>query len=202
MLAFSGDAYLNEMGITNSLFPKENLPQGGTPTCDDGVSGSAMEDVDADGDGVSDNVAMFADFMRFLAPPPVAGLPNGAVLRGARVFVAAQCAGCHQPSFITGEVRGVAALSHRRIFPFTDLLLHDMGSLGDGIEQGQAKGPEMRTAPLWGLRASGPYLHDGRAASIADAINAHDGEAAQARDMFARLTPQQRSDLLAFLCFI
>ncbi len=202
VLAFAGDAYLNEMGITNNLFPNESAPQGGAIVCDDGAPGSEMEDADLDGNGMSDGVEKFADFMRFLAPPPVAGPPTDAVVRGSRVFAGVQCARCHQPSFITGEVRGVAALSFRRIFPFSDLLLHDMGSLGDGIEQGQAKGREMRTAPLWGLRVSGPYLHDGRAVGIADAIQAHDGEAARARDLFERLAPQQRSDLLAFLGFI
>jgi len=99
-------------------------------------------------------------------------------------------------------VRGIPALSRRRFFPFTDLLLHDMGALGDGIEQGRAKGSEMRTAPLWGLRVSAPYLHDGRARTIADAIRAHDGEAARSRELFLRLSPGQRSDLLAFLGYL
>jgi CxxC motif-containing protein (DUF1111 family) len=60
----------------------------------------------------------------------------------------------------------------------------------------------MRTSPLWGLRASAPYLHDGRAATIEDAIRAHEGEGARSRDAFLRLSPQQRSDLLAFLGYI
>jgi CxxC motif-containing protein (DUF1111 family) len=93
-------------------------------------------------------------------------------------------------------------MSFRRFYPFTDLLLHDMGSLGDGIVQGHATGSEMRTAPLWGLRLSAPYLHDGRAATIEDAIQAHDGEAARARDAFLQMPPSQRADLLAFLRFI
>lgn len=202
VLVFSGDAYLNEMGITNTLFPSESAPMGGAPTCDDGVAAPGLEDVDGDGNGVSDGVDRFADFMRLLAPPPAAGQPTAAVLRGSQAFVVAQCARCHQPSFVTGPVRGIAALSYRRIYPFSDLLLHDMGSLGDGIEQGQAKGREMRTAPLWGLRVSGPYLHDGRATTIEDAVRAHDGEGAHSRAAFERLAPQQRSDLLAFLGFI
>ena len=202
VLVFSGDAYLNEMGITSISFPTENAPMGVAPDCDDGVIGPGVEDVDDDGNGVSDGVEGFTDFMRMLAPPPAAGPPTPAAWRGSRTFVVAQCARCHTPSFVTGPVRGIAALSHRRIYPFSDLLLHDMGLLGDGIEQGQAKGREMRTAPLWGLRVGGPYLHDGRAATIEDAIRAHDGEGARSRAAFERLGPQQRSDLLAFLGFI
>jgi CxxC motif-containing protein (DUF1111 family) len=200
VLAFSGDAYLNEMGITSTIFPEDSHPNGQPPSCDDEVEG--IEDEDADGSGVSDNVEQFADFMRLLAPPPVAGFPSLSVLRGARLFATTQCAACHQPVFVTSDVAGLPALSRRVIYPFSDLLLHDMGALGDGIEQGQAKGSEMRTAPLWGLRESPPYLHDGRAATIGAAIEAHDGEAARARQKYLQLSPQQRDDLLAFLGFI
>jgi CxxC motif-containing protein (DUF1111 family) len=201
VFVFAGDAYLNEMGITSSLFPHEIVPQGGT-VCDDGLPGDELEDEDADGNGISDNVEDFTAFMRFLAPPPVAGRASLPVLRGAVLFVTMQCANCHRPALPTGIVQDVPAMSRRVFYPFTDLLLHDMGSLGDGIEQGRATGAEMRTAPLWGLRAGAPYLHDGRAETISEAIQAHDGEGARARDRFERLSPGQRSDLLAFLGFI
>ena len=82
---------------------------------------------------------------------------------------------------------------------FSDLLLHDMGSLGDGIAQGAAGPREMRTAPLWGLRASAPYLHDGRAATVDLAIRAHDGEGTRARERFVRLNFYQRRQILDFL---
>jgi CxxC motif-containing protein (DUF1111 family) len=145
---------------------------------------------------------VFTDFMRFLAPPPTAGVPTPAVLLGARQFVALRCAACHQPALFTDRVPGVEALSFRVFFPFTDLLLHDMGKLGDGIEQGGAGPSEMRTPPLWGLRVSAPYLHDGRAATITEAIQAHDGEAAGSRAAFERATTRERDDLLAFLGFL
>ena len=74
-----------------------------------------------------------------------------------------------------------------------------MGGLGDGIEQGTAEQREMRTAPLWGVRASAPYLHDGRAATVDAAIRAHDGEARPARDRFLLLLSIQRQQLLDFL---
>jgi CxxC motif-containing protein (DUF1111 family) len=82
---------------------------------------------------------------------------------------------------------------------YSDLLLHDMGSLGDGIAQGTAGTAEMKTAPLWGLRARGPYLHDGRAASVDAAILLHDGEAAPARGRYAGLSMETKLQLLQFL---
>jgi CxxC motif-containing protein (DUF1111 family) len=78
-------------------------------------------------------------------------------------------------------------------------LLHDMGSLGDGIEQGQATGREMRTAPLWGLRLLTTFLHDGRARTIEDAILAHDGQGRAARRRFAALRASEKAALMAFL---
>jgi CxxC motif-containing protein (DUF1111 family) len=103
---------------------------------------------------------------------------------------------------VTGKVSDVPQLSRQVFFPFTDLLLHDMGSLGDGIEQGQATGAQMRTAPLWGLRVSAPYLHDGRAPTIGAAILAHDGEAKNARARYGALSAGQQADLIAYLNFI
>ena len=80
-----------------------------------------------------------------------------------------------------------------------DFLLHDMGALGDGIEQGQVTGREMRTAPLWGLRLFTSFLHDGRAATIEAAILAHDGQGRRARDRFATLPAASRASLVTFL---
>jgi CxxC motif-containing protein (DUF1111 family) len=90
-------------------------------------------------------------------------------------------------------------LDHRLVPLFSDLLLHDMGSLGDGIAQGTAATKEMKTAPLWGLRARTPLLHDGRAATVDAAIRLHDGEAAGVRDRYVRLNPAQQQRLLDFL---
>jgi CxxC motif-containing protein (DUF1111 family) len=71
--------------------------------------------------------------------------------------------------------------------------------LADGIVQGQAGASEFRTAPLWGVVRSGPYLHDGRAATLEEAIAAHGGEASQARDAFLGLGPVERAALIAYL---
>ena len=114
------------------------------------------------------------------------------------VFAAAGCASCHTPALQTGS-NPVAALDHVTFFPFSDFLLHDMGSLGDGIEQGQSTGREMRTAPLWGVRTRPKLLHDGRAATLEDAIRSHDGQGRRSRDAFAALDTTAKSRLIAFL---
>jgi CxxC motif-containing protein (DUF1111 family) len=83
--------------------------------------------------------------------------------------------------------------------PYSDFLLHDMGSLGDGIAQGDAKGNEMRTAPLWGVRMLSTFLHDGRASTIPDAILEHDGQGKPARDRFAAMSASDKANLVAFV---
>ena len=92
-----------------------------------------------------------------------------------------------------------AALDHKPYHPYSDFLLHDMGSLGDGLEMGSSTGSEMRTAPLWGLRFVAAYLHDGRATTLDQAILAHDGQARAARDRFAALAANLKAKLIAFL---
>ena len=188
LLQFAGDAYLNEMGITTPLFPEENCPQGDCAllACD------PVPGVDDD----LEDVEKLRDFMTFLAPPP--GGPAFAGYSGGRVFTEIGCASCHVPSLTTGA-SPAAALDHRRFQPYSDFLLHDMGSLGDGIVQGQATGTEMRTAPLWGLRLVTSFLHDGRARTVEEAILAHDGQARQARDRFAALSWYEKAKVVVFL---
>jgi CxxC motif-containing protein (DUF1111 family) len=132
--------------------------------------------------------------MTLLAPPRP--LPRS--VHGEAVAARIGCFDCHVPTLVTAP-NAVAALSRTTLHPFSDFLLHDMGSLGDGIVQGAAEAREMRTAPLWGLRTQTRLLHDGRAASIADAILAHDGQGRRARDRFAGLGASERAALLAFL---
>lgn len=196
LLSFAGDDYANEMGITNRLFPTENAPNGDQEKL-------AQFDHVADPEDVADPVTgkgdidAVADFMRFLAPPPTPRV-TGAIQTGFNQFVKAGCAECHVPTLFTGPNK-VRALDRKPVALFSDLLLHDMGSLNDGIAQDNALGNEMKTAPLWGLKHSAPYLHDGRAPTITAAIRAHDGEAAVARDRFEKLTPTQQKQLLEFL---
>jgi CxxC motif-containing protein (DUF1111 family) len=195
LLAFAGDAYVNEMGITSRLFPTENAPNGRTDLIAPYITVGVVEDVVDPITGKGD-IDVAADFMRLLAPPPA--ISHDPSQPGARVFERAGCAVCHTPVLTTGPNK-IAALSNKRVPLFSDLLLHDMGSLGDGIEQGTAKGREMRTAPLWGLRVRPAFLHDGRVTTVKGAIEAHDGEARISKQRFQSLSPQEQEALLAYL---
>jgi CxxC motif-containing protein (DUF1111 family) len=196
LLAFAGDAYLNEMGITNRLFPQENAPNGNAALLAQYDTVPDPEDVVDPATGKAD-IDRFADFMRLLAPPPALPL-SFAALAGKSLFTQIGCSNCHIPSMTTGS-NPVAALDRRTVPLYSDLLLHDMGTLGDGIAQAAAAPQEMRTTPLWGLRVRAPYLHDGRAATVDAAIVLHDGEAAITRNRYNVLSAGQKQQLLQFL---
>lgn len=141
-----------------------------------------------------------------LAVPPRRQPDRADVIKGKGIFHQLGCASCHTPSFVTGELEGNPHLSGQKIWPYTDLLLHDMGEgLADDRPEGKASGREWRTAPLWGIgltqAVSGHtfFLHDGRARSIEEAILWHGGEAQKARDGFAKLPIEEREALIAFL---
>jgi hypothetical protein len=125
----------------------------------------------------------------------------GQAQSGSTVFSQCGCDGCHVRSLVSGP-SAVAALANKTYQPFSDFLVHDMGSLADNVPgNGDVGRNEMRTAPLWGLHLVAPadLLHDGRATSREDAILRHDGQAAAARAAFQALTPGHKSNLLAFL---
>jgi CxxC motif-containing protein (DUF1111 family) len=189
LFQFAGDAYLNEMGITNPEFPNETCPQGNCAALAFNPE-PTLNDSGAD-------VTAFTDFMTFLGPPPRADITLQ-VIRGNALFITTGCASCHTPTLVTGT-NPVRALSRRVFHPYSDFLLHDMGSLGDGIAQAGASATQMRTAPLWGVRNLNLLLHDGRAMSIEAAILAHDGQGRAARDRFAGLNASAQQALLAFL---
>jgi CxxC motif-containing protein (DUF1111 family) len=189
LFQFAGDAYLNEMGITSPEFPNENCPQG---NCAE-LAFNPQPGLNDTGDGPR----KLRDFMTMLASPP-RGTQNGDTEAGEQAFDRIGCNACHVDTLHTGN-NPIAALNQKTYHPYSDFLLHDMGPLGDGIEQGDAKGQEIRTAPLWGLRFEQTYLHDGRAQSLDQAILAHDGQGRAARDRYATLDAVTKSKLLAFL---
>lgn len=199
LLAFAGDAYINEMGITNRFFPNDTAPNGNAALLAQFDKVGDPEDVIDPAEGKAD-VDFLADFMRSLAPPPVLRM-NKNELDGQKLFVDINCSACHTPVMFSGP-SSIMALSNVPVPLFSDLLLHDMGSLGDGIVQGMAGQREMKTSPLWGLRARGPFLHDGRAATVTEAIQAHDGEARAARNRFGALDKREVKALLAYLATI
>ncbi len=195
VLAFSGDAYNNEMGITNRFFMKENAPNGNEALLARFKRTTDPEDVlDTDGRG---DIDLVADFMRLLAPPPRLTM-SASANTGNSLFLQIGCGTCHTPTLRTGP-SPIPALDRKAVNLYSDLLLHDMGRLNDGIAQAGATMHEMKTAPLWGLRARDRFLHDGRANSVDGAIRGHDGEGAVSRDRYNRLTPQQRQNVIDFL---
>ena len=141
-----------------------------------------------------------------LALPQRRDTDHERVLAGKKLFYEANCIGCHVPKYVTR--RDAARPEHRfqLIWPYTDLLLHDMGEgLADGQDEGGADGREWRTAPLWGIgltktvNPNATWLHDGRARTLLEAVLWHGGEAKAARDRVVSMTPSDRADLIRFL---
>ncbi|MCV2420206.1 di-heme oxidoredictase family protein [Paucibacter sp. DJ2R-2] len=196
LLGFSADAYLNEMGITNRLFRQENAPNGNTALL---ARFDRVADIEDQPDPLSGraDIDRAADFMRLLAAP-AALRPSAQTLAGARLFDRSGCTACHTPSLNTGASPW-PALAFKNVPLYSDLLLHDMGSLGDGIAQDAAGRRDMRTAPLWGLRVRERLLHDGRAATPREAVLAHEGEAAPARQRFQAMNAAEQQAMLDFL---
>ena len=176
---FVAEAFRNELGITNPLAPVDLV----------GRSGPGRRCV-GESEGVEDDGRLVDAVTAFLAalPAPAASIASG---HGQALFARIGCDTCHTPSLPLGD-RGVPL--------YSDLLLHDLGpDLDDKVVQGQARGRDWRTTPLWGLGRRSRLLHDGRALSIGEAIRAHGGEAAPAMRDFYRLSPKDRDELLAFL---
>ncbi|HVQ31700.1 MAG TPA: di-heme oxidoredictase family protein [Vicinamibacteria bacterium] len=203
LLSFSGDAYVNEMGVTSRLFPAENAPNG------DQAKLASCDKV-ADFEDNDDDIVLFTNFMRFLAPPPREGdrfrdhndrnrdgsRDGRGGDRGEHLFEQVGCEVCHHSGF--RAVSDIRALNGQTVDAFSDFLLHDIGT-GDGIVQGEARGNEIRTTPLWGLSESAPYLHDGSAPTINDAIRRHGNQAGGARRAFFDLSSDEQRALLNFL---
>lgn len=199
VLDFAAEAYKEEMGITSAgLLPDadgrsvadENCPQGQCELLAHNPSGTGPDEADLT------SVNKFNDFIRFLAPP-APGPNNAQVQQGGQVFASLGCAVCHQPTLWTGR-SATKALSFVTFHPYSDFLLHDIGT-GDGIEQGVATGGEMRTAPLWGLKLQPAFLHDNRAATVEDAIRQHAGQAQGTVQKFLQLDSKHKTALLEFL---
>jgi CxxC motif-containing protein (DUF1111 family) len=202
LLSFSSDASLNEMGLTNRFNPVENAPNGD-------LARLALCDSVPDPEDPMDSSGLFlidhmTDFQRYLAPPPQT--PRSG-MSGEAVFNAVGCASCHLSTPFTTSALAEPGIANTSFKPYTDFLLHDMGSLGDGIVQGMATETEFRTAPLWGVtfRAPVALLHDARATggtggqNIDAAILAHDGEALASRNAYSALPAADQVRLQNFL---
>ena len=219
LLSFAGDAYLNEMGITNKFDGtngrSSNDPAAGTTenpcSTAEGVrncTGPPFDPV-ADPEDDGNDVLAFADFMAATRAPGRQNPIPAAAVRGDPLFTQVGCAVCHTRTFQTaapgtsingGAFQVPAALGNKIIHPFSDFALHNIGT-GDGIVQngGQGTANMMRTSPLWGIRARNRFLHEGLNITIFDTIQLHAGQATAARNNFNALTAGQRNDLIAFV---
>ncbi|MFZ9890038.1 MAG: di-heme oxidoredictase family protein, partial [Myxococcota bacterium] len=177
---FVRDALTAELGM--SLEPSAGLSFGFLQD-DDGL---------ADPEFGLEGEQILADFLRELAPPP--RQPPGdaaAAARGEQLFATVGCATCHVPA-LPGSFGPVAL--------YSDLLLHDvLAEDARGVEEGVATTREFRTAPLWGISRTAPYLHDGSADTLEQAILGHHAEAARSRADFEVLSEREQADLLEFL---
>lgn len=201
----SAGAFGADMGLSTSLVPQV----WGDCTVEQIACRQAPDGVQADlgsaevPDPVLDLVVFYS---QNLAVPARRNVGGAKVLAGKAHFYGLGCAQCHTPKYVTSRNAENAAHRFQLIWPFTDLLLHDMGEgLADNRPVGSASGREWRTPPLWGVgltrEVSGhtQFLHDGRARSLEEAIVWHGGEAEPARNGFMALSAQERAELIAFL---
>ena len=189
-------AFLGDMGITSSLLPNQERPIG--INCDTIQNGGDPEITD-------DNLSDVELYLQTLAVPARRNWDNDLVLEGKELFNNIGCSSCHRATMVTGHHK-IGLLSNQKIFPYTDMLLHDMGNdLADNRPDFLANGNEWRTPPLWGLGLvetvnNHTYLmHDGRARSIEEAILWHGGEGLQSKNAFTQLTNEERNKMLTFL---
>ncbi|QZA77702.1 c-type cytochrome [Deefgea tanakiae] len=191
-------AFLGDIGITSSKNPHEECmpqqkdclraPSGGKPEIDD------------------DKLAQVIFYSQTLAVPTRRDANTSDVLRGKQLFSDANCVSCHTPSYKTGEFAAIPQLANQTIYPYTDLLLHDMGEgLADNRPDGKANGKQWKTPPLWGLglvktvNGHTRYLHDGRARNMMEAVLWHGGEAEASKQAVLKMSTADRENLLKFL---
>jgi CxxC motif-containing protein (DUF1111 family) len=201
LLSFIGDAYLNEMGVTNRLRPKDVTTVGKiTPDPEDTPDNLGLADIDH-----------FAQFIRGTKVPPRDAVlsATAAAQEGQNLFERIGCATCHVSAIVTAPagtvINGGAftvpeALGNKIIHPYSDFLLHDIET-GDGIVQNlpQDTANKLRTVPLWGLRMHPRHMHDLASLTLESAIERHGGEAEHVRNRFRELSPKDKQALFTFL---
>lgn len=197
-------AFAGDIGISTPLFPAAagdcTARQPDCLAAPHGDGDARVTEVDAEG------LDLTSFYSRNLGVPARRRVDDAQVLRGKQVFHATGCTACHQPKFVTHRMPDRPEHSFQLIWPYTDMLLHDMGEgLADNRPEARATGREWRTAPLWGIgltrQVSGhtTFLHDGRARSLLEAILWHGGEAQPHRDAVIDMPPPDRQALIAFL---
>ncbi|MEO8181107.1 MAG: di-heme oxidoredictase family protein [Deltaproteobacteria bacterium] len=189
-------ALATDLGVTSRLYPESD--------CSEAQSG--CDGLDAPPELAERVLDRIESYLRLLAVPARRSAEDPAVEQGEQLFARAGCERCHVPRHVTSADAALPELQSQTLWPYTDLLLHDLGpGLADARPSFLAAGSEWRTPPLWGLGLYGTVsghqrlLHDGRADGVAEAVLWHDGEAAAARAEFEALTAQERAQVVAFV---
>jgi len=200
----SASAFAGDIGISSPLFPAAwgecTKAQPDCVAAPHGDKDARVFEVDAEG------LDLVTFYSSNLGVPARRNVDDPAVLRGKEVFYTTGCTACHQPAFVTHRLEDQPEQSFQLIWPYTDMLLHDMGpGLADNRPEARANGSEWRTPPLWGIglteQVSGHtyFLHDGRARSLLEAVLWHGGEAQSQRDAVVAMPPVDRDALISFL---
>jgi CxxC motif-containing protein (DUF1111 family) len=209
----SAGAFNGDMGLTTTLFPLANCTDVQID-CAGAITGVNVEDSVE----INDDLLDFVEFYtQHLAVPERRNINNADVLAGAELFKRANCQSCHTPYFQTDTNNQLPALSNQDIFPFTDMLLHDMGEDLSDLQQDGSAAPaqesseflassrEWRTPALWGIglshvvNAEAGFLHDGRARTPMEAVLWHAGEGQASKEVVLNFTADERAQLAAFL---
>ena len=201
----SASAFRGDVGISTPLYPSAH----GDCTAAQSECLDAPHGGQSNQDTVEATESMFEALLfysRNLAVPARRDIDDPQVLEGKRLFYESGCIACHTPKFVTRRDSPGEEQSFQLIWPYSDLLLHDMGEgLSDNRPEGEASGREWRTAPLWGIGLTETvnghtyFLHDGRARNLLEAVLWHGGEAEAAKQRVVEMTRRQRDALLAFL---
>ena len=195
ILQQAAGAYNEDIGITSFIFPNESS-----------TNQSQYDGLDDEYE-VSDSILhAVAFYIRTLAVPSRRNADDEEVLAGKKIFIDAKCSACHIPRLRTKTDVSFPEISNQIIFPYTDLLVHDMGpDLADNRPDYDADGQEWRTSPLWGIgltrvvNGHQNFLHDGRARTLTEAIMWHGGEAAQSKQFVTNLSRTDRDALIKFI---
>jgi len=195
-------AFYGDMGLSTPLFPAAT----GDCTAAQTTCLAAPDGADGGIEVSAEALDLVTFYSRNLGVPARRGSADPLVLRGKSLFYAAGCATCHHPKFVTHRLSDQPEQSFQLIWPYTDLLLHDMGEgLADHRPEARASGLEWRTAPLWGIGLTATvsghtrFLHDGRAGSLLEAVLWHGGEAEAAQQRVVALPKPDRDALIRFL---
>lgn len=196
-------AFLGDLGLSSPLIPSHS----GDCTANQKNCIEAIHGVIGDSFEVTQEMFdLVVFYSKNLAVPSRRDVSDSTVLQGKRLFYESNCISCHIPKYVTKNDPVNIEQSKQLIWPYTDLLLHDMGEgLADNRPEGEASGREWRTPPLWGIglteivNGHTYFLHDGRARNLMEAVLWHGGEAEASKQRVLKMSKTEREALIRFL---